>query len=321
MKWILVIAVGIMPAFYGHCQPVPAVEENIPFLITFGGEAPTSWGDDDHCQIFFFTVPHDFNQPLYLRVFDPDCGGENDEINGKFNTSTRFSVYGGTGCITNEDSRQINPVGNFKSGNLLFTKTFGDKAEYDNQWYTFGPINPGDGEHSKQYGGNVFKIICEGLKGDDGNLYRYFMSVTPNSNQPAEGGNAFTFEYSFRLHSTPFQTSHVYPYIDESVISVKQSNFDWDDDGYIKIYSVASLGENQNTSGDDNWAQGIYKIKDRERGKSLDIQFTKNNKKLVNNNNVVFYVTNQYGELLPFYTVPIGGIPKFEGKAKARPIK
>jgi hypothetical protein len=100
-----------------------------------------------------------------------------------------------------------------------------------------------------------------------------------------------------------------------------QSNFDWDDDGYIKIFSIASLGENLNTSGDDKWAQGVYRIKERERGKSLDIQFTKNNKNLVNNNNVVFYVTNQYGELLPFYTVPIGGVPKFEGRAVAKPIK
>lgn len=300
-------------------QPVPAIEENIPFLVTFGKDAETKWGDEDHCQVFFFSIPADFKQPIYFRIFDPECRGEHDEINVDFNTITRYSVYGGTGCISNEDSRQIDPVGNFKSGNLLFTKTFADKSEYDNSWYTFGPINPGDGELSTKYGGRIFKLVCEGIKGDDGNLYRYFMSVLPNENRPIEGGNAFTFEYTFRLHGGGSQTSHVYPYIDESVISVMQSNFDWDNDGYIKIYSVASLGETQNTSSDDKWAQGLYKIKERERGKSLDVQFTKNATNKVNNNNVVFYITNQYGELLPFYTVPIGGVPKFEGKAVARP--
>jgi hypothetical protein len=29
---------------------------------------------------------------------------------------------------------------------------------------------------------------------------------------------------------------------------------------------------------------------------------------------MVFYITNQYGELMPFYTVPIGGVPKYKYK-------
>jgi len=35
-------------------QPVPAADENIPFLVTFGKDAETKWGDDDFCQTFFF---------------------------------------------------------------------------------------------------------------------------------------------------------------------------------------------------------------------------------------------------------------------------
>lgn len=302
-------------------QPVPAVEENIPFLVTFGGDAATSWGDDDHSQTFFFTVPSDYKQPFYIRVFDPDCGGENDEMNGSFNTMTRFSVYGGVGCITEPDARATNPKGNYKSGTLLANKTFGAQTDYDNKWYTFGPFNPSEGEKSAKYGGVVFKLIAEGLKGDDGNLYRYFMTTIPDKNIGVEGGNAFTFEYTFRLHSDPWQTSHVYPYVDDKVISLAQANYDWDNDGYIRIYSAVTFAEDLTTSGDDHWAQSQYQIKNAERGKSLDIQFTKDNTLKVNNNNVVFYVTNQYGELLPFYTVPIGGIPKFQGKATARPIR
>ncbi|MCD4711267.1 MAG: hypothetical protein K8R52_10495, partial [Bacteroidales bacterium] len=34
-------------------QPVPNVEENIPYLMTFGEDAETSWGDDDFTQAFF----------------------------------------------------------------------------------------------------------------------------------------------------------------------------------------------------------------------------------------------------------------------------
>jgi hypothetical protein len=303
-------------------QPVPAEVENIPYLVTFSKGAERDWGDDDFCQIFFFSIPDDFKQPVYLRVYDPDCGGEIDESNEGFNSLTRFSVFGGEGAITDEDARETDPVGNYRSGNLLATKTFGAQDTYDSKWYTFGPFNPSEGELSKKYGGYVLKMITEGIKGDDGNLYKYFMSTDPDRNIPVEGGNAFTFEYTFRLHSDPWQTSHIYPFIDDQVISVMQSNFDWDDDGYIKIFSVETLGETLVTSSDDEWQQSQYKIKPEERGSSLDIQFTKDDKLTVNNNNVVFYVRNQYGELLPFYTAPIGGVPQPKGGSIGiKPVK
>lgn len=312
----LLLLTGILTLNEVFAQPVPAVEENIPFLVTFGKDGSRTWGDDDFCQIFFFSVPADYKKPFYLRVFDPDCGGQHDEMKGSFNTITKFSVYGGDGCITNDDARQTDPVGNFRSGNLLASKAFQADPKYDNAWYTFGPFNPTEGEFVPKYGGHVFKLIAEGIKGDDGNLYRYFMSTEPERNVEIEGGNAFTFEYSFRLHPEPWQTSHLYPYVDDKVISLKQSNFDWDNDGYIKIYSVATLAHNLAISGENNWVQSEYKVKESERGTSLDIQFTKNDKLLVNNNNVVFYISNQYGEFLPFWTVPIGGVPVYKGKVK-----
>ncbi|MBX7051534.1 MAG: hypothetical protein K1X54_05830 [Flavobacteriales bacterium] len=302
-------------------QPVPASDENIPFLVTFGNEAGTKWGDDDYSQTFFFKIKKEFKDPIYFRVYDPECAGQNDEVNGSFNTMTKFSVYGGAGCITHPDATGIDPIGNYKSGNMLATKTFAQKTEYDGGWYTFGPFNPSEGEYSQKYGGYIFKIICEGLKGDDGNLYRYFLSTNAEKNVPVEGGNAFTFEYTFRLHKEAYQTSHIYPYIDDKVISVEQRNFDWDSDGYIKICSVATLGDDVALSADNSWSNSVYKIQDKERGKSLDIQFTKNDKIQVNNNNVVFSIRNQYGELLPFYVVPIGGVPKYQGNISAKPIK
>lgn len=320
MKNVLLI---LFVLYFSHsiAQPVPAADENIPFLVTFGKDAGTKWGDDDYCQTFFFKIKKEYKQPIFIRVFDPECGGQNDEPNAEFNTMTKFSVYGGTGCITNTDAVGTDPKGNYNSGNMLATKTFGSKGDYDNGWYTFGPYNPSEGEYSEKYGGYVFKIICEGIKGDDGNLYRYYMSTSADKNIAVEGGNAFTFEYTFRLHKEAYQTSHIYPYIDDKVISVEQRNFDWDGDGYIKVCSVATLGDEVALSGDNNWSTSVYKIKDKERGKSLDIQFTKNNKQSVNNNNVVFSIRNQYGELLPFFVVPIGGVPKFEGKITATGIK
>jgi hypothetical protein len=323
MKWRNYI-LGITTYLFGtglYAQPVPAADENIPFLVTFGKDSDTKWGDDDFSQVFFFRIKKEFKDPIYIRVFDPDCGGMYDEVKSHFNTMTRFSVYGGTGCISHPDATGTDPVGNFKSGNMLATKTFDAKSQYDNAWYTFGPFNPSEGEYSPKYGGYIFKVIAEGIKGDDGNLYRYFMSTDPNNNKAVEGGNAFTFEYTFRLHREAYQTSHIYPYIDDQVISVQQRNFDWDSDGYIKICSVSTLGEEVAVSGDNMWATSEYKIKDKERGKSLDIQFTRSSANAVNNNNVVFSIRNQYGELLPFFVVPIGGVPKYEGNISAKPVR
>jgi hypothetical protein len=300
----------------GFSQAVPAVEENIPFLVTFGKEAEESWGDDDHSQVFFFTLPKDCKKPFFIRVFDPDCGGQHDEENIEFDTYTKFMIFGGEGCISVEDAREPDPVGDYRSGNLLATKTFDRDEKYDDKWYSFGPFNPFEGEYAPKYGGYVFKVIAEGIRGDDGNLYRYFLSTNSEKNIEVEGGNAFTFEYSCRLHQGGEETSHVYPYIDNNVLSLKQYNFDWDGDGHIRVFSKATLAEELKISNDSEWSISNYIIKEEERGTSLDIQFTTSKQKNVNNNNVVFYITNQYGEFLPFYAVPIGGVPVFKGKAK-----
>jgi hypothetical protein len=304
--------------FFAKAQPVPATEENIPFLVTFGKDASTSYGDDDFTQSFFFVVPKSHTKPIYLRVFDPEIGGQHDELNSTADTKTTFSVYGGKGCITDKDARGTDPVGNFKSGTLLKTKTFSSDSQYDNAWFTFGPINPTEGEWEERYGGYVFKLIAQGISGNDGNLYRYYMSTLQNDNKSVEGGNSFTFEYCFRLHKSASQVSHIYPFIDDAVISVKQSNFDWDYDGVIRIVSSARKGDKASAYGDNKWATSSHKIYAAEKGKSLDIQFVKKEGSVSDNNNVVFYITNQYGEKLPFYTIPIGGVPVYKYKIRAK---
>lgn len=312
MKHILFFLLGIFASVNMMAQPVPAEDENIPFLMTFGLKAETSWGDDDFSQTFFFVIPTEHTSPIFIRVFDPDCGGEVDEINGFWDTKITYSVFGGVGCQTDEDAQGINPEGNYKSGNMLATKTFGENPRYDNNWYTFGPFNPTEGELVEKFGGYIFKVICEGVAGDDGNMYRYFLSTSQTENKRIEGANAFAYEYSFRMHNDPNEVSHIYPYIDDKTISVEQKNFDWDNDGLIRVVSVGRAGLPCKVSGDDDWGQNQFKILEEEVNSSLDFQFIKKKSPPVKNNNVVISVKNQYGELLPFYTIPIGGVPKYK---------
>ena len=310
---------------YLLAQPVPAKEENIPFLVTFSKKASSSYGDDDHSQTFFFTIPKDYKKPFYIRVFDPDIGGEYDELNNgsnkKFNSLTSFTLYGGSGCISEKDATGVDPVGNYKSGNVIVSYSFGIDQSLDGEWFTMGPFNPSEGEYSEQYYGYVFKLIAEGLEGDDGNLYRYFLSASGTNNIPVNGGNAFTFEYSFRLPVNINEICHIYPFVDNKVVSVKQTNFDWDHGGAIKLYSVSTFAKDLAVSGDGKKAESVYYVKKSEKGTSLDIQFQADEASNVSNNNVVFYITNQYGETLPFFTVPIGGVPKYKGNVVIVPSR
>ena len=316
--WIFILF--ILQVYNLYSQSAPAAEENIEHLVTFGSDADKSWGDDDFCQIFFFRIPTNQIEPIYVRVFDPDTGGEFDEGKGDFNTQVVFSVYGGEGCWSNEDAQGVNPTGNYKSGNLLASKIFRENIRYDNNWYTFGPFNPFEGEYVEKYNGRVFKVIAEGLSGNDGNLYKYFLSTRPNENKEVEGGNVFTYEYTFRLSNNSNDVSQIYPYIDDQTISIKIANFDWDNDGFIRIVSVAKNGILCDISGENNWVEREFQIIEEEKNTSIEIQFIKNRTRQIKNNNVVVTVQNQYGDLLPFFVVPIGGIPVYNPKIRMKVI-
>jgi len=309
----------ILVSFYAsllNAQPVPSEEENIPYLVTFGNKAKTSWGDCNFKQIFFFLIPENYKKPFFIGIYDPYTGGAIDEANGDFDTQTSFSFYGGVSCWSAKDAQTEHPGGNYKSGKLLETKIFGNEPKYDMQWFYFGPFNPVEGEYVKKFGGYVFKMIAEGISGNDGNLYKYFLTSESNTNKPIEGANAFAYYYTFRLWDDPNQVSHIYPYIDDRTTSVIQSNFDWDDDGFIRFVSVAQKGKLEKVSGDDNWASSEFKISEEEKNTSLDIQIIKRKNPPVINNNVVIFVKNQYGELKAFYTIPIGGVPTYKYKIK-----
>ncbi len=303
----LIIAIPVSQA-----QEVPSALENIDYLVTFSKGANPTWGDDDHVQIYFFTIPTTIKAPFYIRVFDPEISGSNDMLNEAYNSSTRFSVYGGVGAYTNKEARGVNSTGNFKSGNQLASKTFTqDDAKLDNTWYTFGPFNPQDGEFDKTMNAAVFKIVVEGLDGDDGNMYRFFLSSDKTTNKAIEGGNAFAYEISFRLKSQVGDVGHLFPRMENTTTSVKLNNFDFDKDGYIRITSINKKCHDMKPSADGNWEISKEEISKDERNTSLDIQFIK---KLDILNDMTFNITDETNQALPMYSYPAGGIPKYKFK-------
>ena len=310
---IILFLSGItLPAML-NAQAVPGKDENIPFLVTFGKEGKVSWGDNDFFQIFFFSIPKDFNQQFYIRVFDPDCGGENDEIQGEFNSKTLFSVYGGVGADPeqHEESRGLEKGINYKIGNQLASRVFGAEPRYDNKYFSFGPLTPTEGEFNQKWNSYIFKVVIEGVTGDDGNLYRFFLSRDENNNLAIEGANAFTYSYTFRMWNDFKSIAHIYPYVDTGIVSIKQENFDWDNDGKILVVSRYKRGIELPISNEADWARSNIAIEPQEVNSSLDFQFHKRQGELVKNNNVVVRLQNQRGDALKFYSSPIGGVPVY----------
>ena len=319
---LLIFTLGFICTSSLEAQAVPGKDENIPFLVTFGKLGKTSWGDNDFYQIFFFSILKDYTQPFYIRVFDPDCGGENDEIQGEFNSKYLFSVYGGKGVDPdkNEDSKGLDKGTNFRTGNLLSSKVFGSEARYDNKYYTFGPFNPSEGDYNDRWNSYIFKIVCEGIEGDDGNLYRFFLSRDANNNLPIEGANAFTYAYTFRMWNDFKSVAHIYPFVDTGVVFIKQSNFDWDNDGKILVVSRYKQGIEVPISNENAWESSNIPIEPAEVNSSLDFQFHKRQGELVKNNNVVVTLKNQRGDALKFYSSPIGGVPVYIPKTNITKI-
>ncbi|MGI4875544.1 MAG: hypothetical protein ACRYFX_30690 [Janthinobacterium lividum] len=310
---LLALCLGVM--LRAQAQPMPSPGEHLESLVTFGSQAKINMGDDDFLQTFFFLVPAKERRPFYIRVFDPDCGGTLDAKLGTFDTTTEFSLYAGPGNHSGPGATDPRPTNTAQlpSGRLVKQQVFGVDPAYDGQYYTFGPINPLEGELVSDFDGYVVKVVVRGLSGNDGNLYRFFLSTSPTENIPVPGGNAFTYEYGFRMPAaTPSGkpvTAHIYPFANEHVISIRQNNFD--SDGLVKltIFSVAKNGHDAPVSADGQWVNSVLPIVSQEHGLSLDFRLTTT---ATTFNDLVFFVTDQYDKALPFFASPLGGIPKYK---------
>lgn len=293
-------------------QQVPSTEENFTHLVTFGKKGDKSHGDDDYSQVLFFVIPTAQKKPFYIRVFDPDCGGKHDEIYGTDETKTKFTVLGGKGAHSNADAQKLDPVGQYKSGTELSTKTVGKDDKLDDKWLSLGPFNPSSGELLTDLGGNIFKLVIDGVSGQSGNLYKLYLSTSSTANNAVEGGNVFTYEYCVRMSESKSVTSHLYPFVSKTVVKVKINVFDFDSDGILRIVSVSKKGTTTKSSGNNEWKKYEFAVTADEKNTSIDIQFVKQGAS--KNNNIVVNITNQYDVSLPFYTSPIGGVPKYKSK-------
>jgi len=170
---------------------------NMDMLATFGNMSKTDIEPESFCQTIFFVIPENHQNSFYVRVFDPDCGGANDDSKGLWETNTEFEIYGGTGCIhlttIDEEIKYVS-----STGTLLQEELFAEEPTIDNSWVTFGPFTADQGEKLPAYSGRYFKLIVEGKTGNDCNKYGLFLSSSDEENEVLKGAFIYHDEFAFK---------------------------------------------------------------------------------------------------------------------------
>ncbi|MFZ5918319.1 MAG: IPT/TIG domain-containing protein [Chloroflexota bacterium] len=228
-------------AFTVQNAAIPSTTLETSFLTTYGiSSTRTTNGDNDSVQVIFLEVPDTLADPFYVRIFDPDVGGRGhpDDIDqrhlesgAQWDTSTTFSLYGGSNAYTNPDARQATfgstTDAGISSGTLLFSQTFTATATWDNAWFTLGPFSAAQGEFVG--GKRLLKLAVTGGNGNDGNLFNVALSTSNVDNIAPPGARILAFAWTFQMGiSAPNQTVPLYPFVDAAVITFTQTNFDLD---------------------------------------------------------------------------------------------
>lgn len=215
-------------ANFSYGKQIPTKKNGFEYFFVFGKNGKSGYGATDNISIFFITIPENIQKNLMIKIFDPNVGGRHDEREKAWNSSTKFSIYGGKKAFSNAAARQIIPEKGYDSGRLLYEKKFDNSQLYDDHWIYVGPFNPQQGEHIGKY--YIFKVIVEGLEGNDNNLFK--MDISPKN------AEIFSYNISLRLPKTKSKRVKLYPFIPKGVKNLRVSNFDLDiSGGNITLYS------------------------------------------------------------------------------------
>lgn len=171
-----------------------------PLSVVYGNEALTAEGDFDFRETIYVVVPAEVTERLYLRVFDADVGGDHDLIYGAASdTRTRFTLFGGEGADTppawpdDPTALEVSPP----VADALAERVVGAEAAFDDRWTTVARFDPGDGALVE--GRRVFRVVVEGVGGNDGNVYGVTVSLRERRNVAPAGLELLTYAATVRV--------------------------------------------------------------------------------------------------------------------------
>jgi PKD repeat protein len=278
-----------------------------PVLVTYGREALTQEGDADYTQVIYISVPEGFTEPLYLHIFDPDSVADHDLIYGTPNTKTQFSLYGGAGAFTAPTAQKPLPSpDDLTAGEQILQKVFGVESAVNDRWHLLGSFAPAAGELVG--GSRVFKLVVEGLEGDDSNLYDVAVSVESQRHVSLHGLRVFTYSPTVRAVN-PRAVVEMQFDIPQPVEALQIHNFDAAN-GQVTL-ETAFRSVQAAASGQDEWRTAAVKMNENDTDKRAAVTFSGGEE---SPNDATFYVTDQAGSGLPIR------LPILAARSNQRPL-
>lgn len=267
--------------------------EEKTIFITYGSDASITEGDDDFQQVIFFALPETITDTLYLRIFDADVGGRLDARYGEFDSQTRFRFYGGSGAYTARSIRTAFPSAeDLNRGTLVHGETFGEDPFRDSKWYTFASfaVNEGEKVQSKR----IFKLVVEGLSGNDGNTFEVAVSTRSKRNKSPKGVKIFTYCPTIRLPEKGLHAELRF-FVPKSVREIVVHNFDLAA-AVVGIDTKFRSGLPITPSAQGQWAEDNVELLENEVGQNVALTFHGGYEIP---NDASFYFTTAEGMTLP----------------------
>ena len=265
--------------------------QEVPLSVTYGPQASTAEGDPDYREVIFLSVPETVQDELFLRVFDPDSGGDHDHLYGAGpDTETRFRLYGGEGAYSGAaaaapDDEQL------AAGSEIAVRSFGVDPGQDGRWQTLMSFAPEQGEAVG--GRRFFRLQIDGTEGDDANLYEATMSLREHRNLAPDGLEIFSFAPSLRVPDEA-QITELRFLVPEDAERLTIRNFDAAnaDVALSTAFRSAPLA----ASGQNEWREAEVALEDEERGRLAAVVFGGGDEMP---NDVTFEIHDQDGRELP----------------------
>lgn len=296
------LAIGIAAILGARALAQDASPIETPLLVTYGQDAPTREGDPTHKQIVYIDLPASLTDRVYVRLYDPDSGGAHDLIYGQANSETRFALYGGDGADAGppEDGRKVTDA-ELTAGTLLAERRYAEDPRTDGQWVAFALVSPDQGALVGDR--RVFRLVVDGERGNDGNLYGIDLSLRDRRLVPPEGARLYSFAPTIRVpnRSTLTELRFTAP---EGETDLTIENFD-------AAYGKLSLQTAFRTiplhpSGQDQWRTDTVTLDQEERGAMAAITLQGGGEIP---NDATFFITVRADRPVPLDLPPFNWIP------------
>ncbi len=254
------------------------------WFINYGPQANKSEGDPNSFQVINFKLNDNVKSNIILQIFDPECYGKNDSQFGGFNSQFRFSLYKGE-LSENQINSNIK-VNTTLSPFHIYSKTFSNEIDYDNQWIDFVEFS------TDSLIDNKFSLLITGTIGDDANVFKVRI-INEKTRTVLKEVDIYSFQPTLRF--TNEQESYSFR-INEIKNDFIFHTFDFDG-AQISINTLIKDNEILTENNPRGWSEIPTNLNRFEKGENISINIGKT--KTIYND-LTFYLTN-----LDYKSIPI----------------